>query len=205
MSANRIPHDFTNCKFGNWTVLGKAKRGWLCKCKCGTIKAQVGSILHSGRTKGCQVCRRKPHRKSREYAVWNAMKARCYNPNVRGFHNHGGRGIVMCDSWRDSFDAFYDDMGPRPSPRHSIDRINNDGNYEPSNCRWATAKEQGRNLRRNHLLTLGGITRCIMEWSEITGIKHYTIWQRIAVLGWSTEEALNIPTGFGKRWAKRTN
>lgn len=93
------------------------------------------------------------HRKFYErrplYGVWEAIKRRCYNPNQPAYKNYGGRGITMCDRWRNSYQAFVEDMGPKPSPKHSIDRINNDGNYEPGNCRWATAREQNLNQRRS--------------------------------------------------------
>lgn len=84
-----------------------------------------------------------------EYGIWSNIKHRCLNPNYRDYKNYGGRGIAVCDRWRDSFDNFMDDMGPRPSLKHSIDRIDNNGNYEPSNCRWATYSQQNRNQRLN--------------------------------------------------------
>jgi hypothetical protein len=116
--------------------------------------------------------------KTPEYRAWSAMKLRCANPNNEQYHNYGGRGITVCDRWRQSFAAFLVDMGPRPSPRHSIDRIDNNGNYEPGNCRWATSREQNRNRRNNIVLTHDGRTMCLADWARELGVPRGTLLAR---------------------------
>jgi hypothetical protein len=127
-----------------------------------------------------------------EYITWKSMIGRCYQPTATGFAHYGGRGIAVCDRWRSSFDAFLADVGKRPSEKHSLDRINNNGNYEPGNCRWATLKEQRRNTRANSLLTFRGETRCVTEWAEIFGLNVTTLSCRLR-LGWPTEKAFVAP------------
>jgi hypothetical protein len=123
-----------------------------------------------------------------ENAIWREMKQRCTNPKSRKYPRYGGRGIRVCPAW-DLFEQFYADMGPRPSPAHSIDRTDNDGNYEPGNCRWRTRSEQQRNRRNNHLLTYQGKTQTIAAWAEETGLRPMTLSYRISA-GWGTELAL---------------
>lgn len=130
---------------------------------------------------------------SPEYVVWNAMRARCTNPKNPTFPRYGGRGIKVCAKWREDFVAFLNDMGKRPSPQHSIERNNNDGNYEPGNCRWATPTEQSNNRRSNLILTFKGEQRTAAEWSRIMGISQSTIHARLHELGWTTERALTQP------------
>lgn len=114
------------------------------------------------------------------YSVWQHMIGRCTNPNGgRSWANYGGRGIRVCERWRDSFEEFLSDMGPRPSSGHSIDRIDNDGNYEPGNCRWATLAEQARNRRGNLRITHNGETLCVRDWSVRTGIGETTLAYRL--------------------------
>jgi hypothetical protein len=135
---------------------------------------------------------------SPEYYVWAAMKARCSNPKIPNYDDYGGRGITVCERWRgrNGFTNFLADMGPRPSRRHSIDRYpDNDGNYEPSNCRWATRSQQNRNLRTNHLLTFKGETKTITEWAEVIGVNKRTLMNRIINYKWPVERALTEPVG----------
>lgn len=133
-----------------------------------------------------------------EYRVWTGVIKRCENPRMESYPRYGGRGIRVCPAWRVSFIAFLRDMGPRPSPKHSLDRINNDGNYEPGNCRWATPEEQMRNTSDNRLLTWRGETHTVTEWAEITGLPRVTISQRFH-RGWSVERCLTIPRGAAPR------
>lgn len=136
---------------------------------------------------------------SPEYVVWACMKRRCLDDRLPAFRNYGGRGIQVCERWAD-FRNFYADMGPKPSPRHSIDRIDNDGNYEPGNCRWATRGEQCNNRRGNRRITVGDRTMTIAQWSRATGLPPGTLVRRLD-LGWSHERAVTAPP---RRWADRS-
>jgi hypothetical protein len=128
---------------------------------------------------------------SAEYRAWQQIRGRCENSARNDFHRYGGRNIRVCELWR-SFDAFYEDMGNKPTSQHSIERRDNNGNYEKSNCYWATKKEQARNTCRNRLLTFNGETRCLTEWSDIVDIAPATLTSRLR-LGWSIERALTTP------------
>jgi hypothetical protein len=130
---------------------------WLCICDCGAVKSIRAEHLRSSRTKSCGCLKTERWRqfatkhglhRTAEYTAWQNMRARCLNENHKRFRDWGGRGISICERWNDPV-KFIADMGARPSPEHSVDRINNDGNYEPGNCRWATAMEQARNRGRN--------------------------------------------------------
>lgn len=129
--------------------------------------------------------------RSAEYRVWGSIITRCEDPRADSYPSYGGRGIRMCSRWRVSFEAFLSDMGPRPEGT-SIDRVNNDGDYEPSNCRWATRTEQARNQSTNRLLEFRGETICLAELAIRVGIKRVTIDRRLA-LGWSVERAATEP------------
>ena len=125
-----------------------------------------------------------------EYAVWANMIQRCHNENSKDFYRYGGRGIVVCLRWRESFAAFLTDMGPRPTARHTIERRNNNFNYCKSNCEWALPKQQSRNTRTNHVVVLCGRSQCVSAWAEELGINRSTIYTRLK-RGWSPERALS--------------
>lgn len=129
-----------------------------------------------------------------EYIVWCGMKARCHNPNHTNYKNYGARGVIVCGRWRESFASFLADVGQRPSAKHSLDRIDRLGDYEPGNVRWATRAQQARNSRQTRLLTAFGLTMCVEDWSIRTGIPRRTITSRIDRHGWSHERALTRAT-----------
>lgn len=119
-------------------------------------------------------------RQTAEYRIWTHIKSRCFNSKVPEFKHYGGRGVTVCDRWRDSFEAFYADMGSRPTANHSIDRHpNNDGNYEPGNCRWATDKEQANNTRSNRHVSVGDETRTMTQWADSIGVRRELMFKRL--------------------------
>lgn len=130
-----------------------------------------------------------------EYHIWEGMKQRCHNPNNPRYCNYGGRGIVVCERWKD-FQNFYADMGPRPSTDYSIDRIDNDGNYEPSNCRWATSTQQNRNNSHNTMIEYNGKSQCLIEWAEELGISAKYLSHRYARGMRPPEVFETVPWGF---------
>jgi hypothetical protein len=158
----KLRGDITGRTFGRLTVLRRDENfgehsGWLCECACGKTRSIPRPNLVQGFTRSCGClnaelasARRLKHGQSkgvREYRIWCAMKARCTYPKSIRWMRYGGRGITVCERWLHSFEAFLADMGPCPSPKHSIDRVNNDGNYEVGNVRWATSSEQAKNKR----------------------------------------------------------
>lgn len=158
--------DLQGQRFGRWLVMEqgpkqKDRTTWLCQCDCGIVRVVRYSSLRRGDSVSCGCFAEElkvkhgkdsPGIYSPEYYTWSAMIQRCTNPKTTGYHNYGGRGISVCQEWKDSFMAFFKHMGNRPTPQHSIDRINNDGNYEPQNVQWATRREQNLNTRRSSRL-----------------------------------------------------
>lgn len=191
--------DLRGQKFGRLTVLEEAGRAgggvlWKCQCDCGNIVNVRSNHLRRGAQVSCGCYSRKihaSHGKSRTdiHHVWQCMKDRCLNPNAQEAKHYIDRGIKVCDEWLD-FNNFYEwAMANGYKKGLSLDRIDNDGNYEPSNCRWATAKQQCRNRSNNVVLTWNGESHCVSEWAEILGINKTTIFTRLR-RGWSVDDAL---------------
>lgn len=173
--------DLIGRKFGKWTVLDRKKGNfkWRCACSCGTIRFVTGPDLKNGKSSQCRECYFK-QRKIRKvydhplYFIWMGMIARCEKKASKNYHRYGGKGIKVCNRWH-SFDLFVEDMGARPSKKHSIDRIDNDKGYSPENCRWATKKEQARNRTNNRLISYLGITMTMIEWAEKLCVSRHTL------------------------------
>ena len=127
-----------------------------------------------------------------EYRAWLHMKDRCFNPNNKQYLDWGGRGITVCDRWKNSFENFFADMGLKPTPKHSIDRIDNDGDYCPDNCRWSTSKDQNNNKRSNRLITIACVTLNIAQWAKEMGFAKSVIQNRLRD-GWSEFDAVMTP------------
>lgn len=164
-------------RIGQWTVLRTAEKhgrhaAWVCQCSCGAVKEVLCYNLRSGASRSCRACAmsrvntRHGQSHSAVYVAWQSAVQRCHNPLAQSYRFYGGRGIFVCDRWRYSFDLFLSDMGPRPSGKHSLDRINNNLGYEPSNCRWALPMVQFSNKRNATLLTALGVTRSINWWAK---------------------------------------
>lgn len=206
-----MSYDLTGQKFGYLTVLEKAgsdpKRAelrWLCKCECGNLTIVPSYRLRHGGVTSCgchqfdrNFCSQKAKNNPRLWRIYRGMRTRCSNPNYPYFHRYGGRGIKVCDEWM-TFDSFCDwalengfDPNAKPSEM-SIDRIDLNGDYCPSNCRFATAVEQANNKSTNRMITAYGETKTMAEWARFVGLKRATLARRIEN-GWSAEEALSIP------------
>lgn len=208
--------DITGKIFGELTVISRGlstnnNTYWLCKCSCGKEKEIARTNLRSGDIRSCgcktseflskalrgkyiihgQACNNKP---SPEWRAWFGAFSRCYNKYNPSYKRYGGRGIKVCSRWKESFQNFFDDMGPKPSPKHSLDRVNNNGDYSPDNCRWSSAKEQQNNRSNNRLISFNGKTKTLTAWAEEVGVRRDTLWRRIVVQEWSIERALTTAT-----------
>lgn len=179
-----------------------------CKCSCGN-KVNVEKYNLGGNTTQCKDCAVASRREKRTlhgssysfrdnnpvgyncYTRWQSMKRRCYTPSDRAFKSYGGRGIKVCDRWLDSYENFLSDMGLPPTKEHQIDRIDNNGNYEPGNCQWVSRTENARNKRNNRLITSKGKTQTLTEWAADTGLKRETIARRLNS-GMTPEEAMSL-------------
>ena len=209
--------NFIGSKFGNLVVLsfdaglrpnGKRKLIAICQCECGNKISVEKYNLTTGNTTRCSVCAiasraesRKTHghsisRKEKDpigyscYSRWQAIKRRCLKEYDSRYSDYGGRGIEICERWVNSYENFLADMGLPPTKNHQIDRIDNDGNYEPNNCRWVTRKTNARNKRNSKIITAFGKSMTQAEWANQTGIKRETISMRLR-RGWSAELALS--------------
>lgn len=187
------------------TFISEEKLGWYIfvnlECPCGKPyqrrkdRIKLDAICIScTRSKGASqhgMC------KTPEYKAWGKMKERCNNSKCKSYHNYGGRGILVCDRWLHSFKNFLIDMGMRPSPKHSLDRINNNDNYFPENCKWSTATQQTNNQRKTVFFTYKGKTQSVSEWGREYNIEPFVLHGRINT-GWPIEKALNAPVRLRK-------
>lgn len=209
-------NDLTGRRFTRLLVLDRAENSksgqprWKCVCDCGKEKIVLGSCLVKGSTQSCRClnaeltsvsnsthgcCRLRGV--TREYKAWKKAKERCFNPNNRQYRDYGARGITMCDAWKNDFAVFLKDMGACPSGL-TIDRVLVNGDYQPGNCRWATDKQQARNRRSNLNVVINGVSRCLIEWSEISGVPYHTVYHRLTKLGWDPEMAIFSPVRYKK-------
>lgn len=209
--------DLTGQRFGKLTVIGEGgfyispsgrkERTWKCKCDCGNeVFLRVSNLRNNTKSCGClrkEVTSKnhKVHGKcfSRLHKVWLQMKGRCYNPNNSSYKNYGGRGIEICKEWKDSFQAFYDwsiangydetvERG-----KCTLDRIDVNGNYEPSNCRWVSQKVQSRNKRQNIKVEFRGETKVLKDWALELGINYNTLYSRLHNSDWNIEKSFTEP------------
>ena len=202
MSTGKRFINLSGMKFNKLTILDyyeiRNKHAyWLCKCDCGNTKFIKGSHVKSGRTKSCGCMCGGLHGKSstRIFRIWVGIKKRCSDITIQ---NYAGRGITICDEWKSDFMNFYKwSIENGYSDELTIDRIDNDGNYEPSNCRWATYKDQANNTRSNRIIEYNNKRLTLMEWSEETGLKRETIAYRLNN-GWNKERALTEKSFIGK-------
>src|SRR5206468_5416157 len=188
--------DLTKQIFGRLVVIrisGRNKFGkieWMCQCECGNTKISLASKLKNGETKSCGCLRvettiknslKHGQSKTSLHTVWAMMKQRCYNQENKNYKHYGGRGVNVCDEWLDDFMNFYNwSMENGYKKGLTIDRIEVNGSYEPSNCRWITKKEQQYNKRNNLYITINGVTKTITEWAKTSGLSRSTIKYRFA-------------------------
>ena len=207
-------NDLSGRTYGRLTVLsfhGQTQHKnalWLCRCECGNTAIVLGHELVANGTRtgtrscGCLKMERdqssfadlnKTHDMSgcAEYKIWCGMKTRCFNRASNSYHLYGGRGITICDRWLHSFEAFYADMGPRPSSAYAIERIDNDGPYSPDNCKWLLKAQQAANRRMNVILTHDGLSLTVAEWSRRLGVSYRQLIHRY-YRGWPVDQILNV-------------
>ena len=192
--------DLTGQTFGRLTVIERAENNkynqarWKCSCECGNITIVQSANLIKGTTKSCGCLKKEiQHHKSntRLFSIWASMKKRCYNPKHNHYDRYGGRGIAMCEDWQNNFLSFYNwALTNGYNDNLTIDRIDNNGNYCPENCKWNTKKDQVRNRSCTRLLTYNGKTQSIAQWADEIGIKYSTLSTRLRRNQWNVEKAL---------------
>ena len=195
--------DLTGQTFGRLTVIRYAgiaknrKALWECECSCGNRIVVQGTNLRNGNTSSCGCLHKERFnghkhglKHTRLYSIWCAMKARCSNPHTKSYRNYGGRGIAVCEEWNNDFMCFYNwAMSNGYEENLSIDRINVNGNYEPSNCRWTDTETQANNTRTNRKISYKEKTLTVAQWEKLTGLP---IWERLHY-GWTLEECFERP------------
>ncbi len=198
--------DLTGKKYNRLTVVSfDFKKGtnynWNCICDCGNSISVRSNSLKDGNTKSCG-CLYNESRKtinlkhgeannSKEYKAWLSMKRRCLDSNDKRYHDYGGRGIIICHQWVNSYETFLKDIGRAPSIKHSLDRIKVNGNYNPRNCKWSTVIEQQNNMRSNVIITYNDKTQTLAQWCRELGLKYGTIRTRLS-RGWSIQDSFEI-------------
>lgn len=193
----------TGKRFGRLVIIGRRDGNVVrVRCDCGAQKdVQTVALKHGQMSCGCyRDEQRFTHGLSHtpEYGVWEHIVQRCTNPNNDAYKNYGGRGIQLCTEWRESFAVFFADMGKRPGPGWTIERVNNEEGYTPGNCQWILKGKQVRNRRDTRVLTIDGLSRSIWEWSEVYKIPMSTIRTRLH-RGWTDEQAVTYPAQRGKK------
>lgn len=192
----------------------KREAMWNCLCDCGNMFISRGTRLENGSTKSCGCWHKrkmithgytKNHKTTLEYKSWSCMKYRCSGKSERFNKYYKDKGIVICDRWigDDGFTNFLEDMGNRPTPKHSLDRIDNNGNYCKENCKWSSSKEQMNNVSTNRLITYNGETKTVSQWADVVGINNKALARRLTSLNWSIEKSLKtplIPNGQGRNY-----
>lgn len=178
-----------------------------CLCDCGKECVRQRASFLRGRVSscGCQkhfTCKTHGMTKTRTYNIYHAMMQRCYDKNQHAYKRYGGAGITVCDRWIESFENFLNDMGECPSSKHSIDRIDSRGNYEPQNCRWVTSDIQSRNRNVTIKIPYKGEMRCVVDVANEIGMKYTTLYMRIYQYGWSIEKAILTPINKS-HWKKQ--
>jgi hypothetical protein len=202
--------DLTGKRFGKLTAISsiydaeKKLTLWKCQCDCGNIAYVRANRLVHGRTKSCgclRVVSNKSHKtthgmsRTRLYNAWHSMKARCNNPDNHNYKLYGGRGISICEDWLESFESFMNwAVSSGYKEGLSLDRIDNNGNYCPENCRWVTVREQNNNRGVSINISYNGKTQNLSEWCKELGLPYMRIWQRITKYGYSFEEAIKEPS-----------
>lgn len=189
--------DLRNKRFGKWLVLDVSSiykpryYKWLCRCDCGTERYVLGNDLRTGASAACG-CHIIKHdgRYLPEYNTWSGLKDRCLNSNNARWKRYGGRGIKVHEPWVDSFEQFLEDVGRKPTPEHTLDRINNNGNYEPGNVKWSTQFEQAQNRENSRKFKFRGESKTVGEWSKLTNISKKKLYVRLTTLGWDIGKAL---------------
>lgn len=201
---------FIGKKFNRLLVLQKdqAPQRYVCQCECGNIISVHYTNLSNGRQKSCGCLRLKKtiqrntthnQRYTRLYAIWKAMKQRCLNPNSKSYSNYGKRGIKICEEWLNNYQSFYTwSINNGYKEDLTIDRINNDGNYEPSNCRWVDRLTQCNNTRQNKLYEINGVNKTIHQWALEYNVPVQRVRQRVYVHKWDILKALTTPVKIGR-------
>lgn len=223
MGTGRALIDLTGKQLGYLSVLRLSRKErvpghgtttwiyWLCRCVCGReVEVTGNNLRNSQRSCGCMRAEslaaantKHGHNPGKgctaEYRAWCKMKERCLNPRDKKYHDYGGRGIRVADEWVKDFSTFLAHIGPRPTPKHSVDRKDVNGNYEPGNVRWATPHEQAANTRKNVYLTANGVTKHRAEWARDLGCRPESITSRIR-RGWPVTDAVTVSINKDRKW-----